>query len=312
MNGAAGTVPCDVYPPKITTCRPRCLRRAGADAGCLRQQRSGVEQRGHAGERRADLVAGPVIAAPDGVGIASASPKATTGKAPTTTTTKFVFPVAGTVSYAHVHHDYPATDIMAKCGSQVRAVTNGVILDVTRVDKWKAERERRRHSRWAVRSRSRVMTASATTGRIWNTSTRTIAPGVRVAAGQALGKVGETGDASACHLHFGISPVCKGTGDWWTQRGVIWPWKYLDSWRKGGAKSPVAEIKAWQSKHGCPTQAAGRPVAHRADLYRIQHPASGISGSCEVSVAMATPTCQDLDRPGTPATGVKVASGTQR
>ena len=81
-----------------------------------------------------------------------------------------------------------------------------------------------------------------------------IRPGVRVRAGQPLGKVGDTGDASACHLHFGLSPICAGTGDWWNQRGVIWPWRYFDSWRKGGDRSPVAEITAWQHQHGCPTK----------------------------------------------------------
>jgi hypothetical protein len=51
---------------------------------------------------------------------------------------KFVFPVVGKVSYAHDHHDYPATDIITACGNEVRAVTSGVILEVNRVDKWKA------------------------------------------------------------------------------------------------------------------------------------------------------------------------------
>jgi murein DD-endopeptidase MepM/ murein hydrolase activator NlpD len=196
---------------------------------------------------------GPSSPPPTASASPSASPKATPSKAPTTTTTKFVFPVAGTVSYAHVHHDYPATDIMAKCGSQVRAVTNGVILDVTRVDKWKP-----RVNAGATRGGLSISIKGDDGVRYYGSHLEyinpSIAPGVRVAAGQALGKVGETGDASACHLHFGISPVCKGTGDWWTQRGVIWPWRYLDSWRKGGSKSPVAEIKAWQSKHGCPTK----------------------------------------------------------
>ena len=43
----------------------------------------------------------------------------------------------GHYSYGHVHHDYPATDILAPCGSQVVAATSGVILEVSRVDKWK-------------------------------------------------------------------------------------------------------------------------------------------------------------------------------
>ena len=37
------------------------------------------------------------------------------------------------------------------------------------------------------------------------------------------------------------------------RRGVLYPWPYLDSWKAGGNKSPVAAVKAWKAKHGCPT-----------------------------------------------------------
>jgi peptidoglycan LD-endopeptidase LytH len=165
---------------------------------------------------------------------------------------QFVFPVVGTVSYARTHHDYPATDIMAKCGSTVRAATSGVILEVTRVDRWK-----RGVNAGATRGGLSVSIKGDDGVRYYGSHLEfinaNIKPGVRVKAGQTLGKVGETGDASACHLHFGISPVCSGTGDWWIQRGVIWPWRYLDSWRRGGDKSPIGEVKAWQSKNGCPS-----------------------------------------------------------
>ena len=77
--------------------------------------------------------------------------------------------------------------------------------------------------------------------------------GVRVKAGQQVGKVGKTGNSSGvCHLHYGISPPCAKTGDWWNQRGTLYPWPYLDSWKKGGQKSAVAAVKAWKAKHGCP------------------------------------------------------------
>jgi murein DD-endopeptidase MepM/ murein hydrolase activator NlpD len=181
----------------------------------------------------------------------SPSPSPSTGRA-AATSEQFVFPVAGVVSYAHTHHDYPATDIMAKCGSTVRAATSGVILEVTRVDRWK-----RSVNAGATRGGLSVSIKGDDGIRYYGSHMEfinaNIKPGVRVTAGETLGKVGETGDASACHLHFGISPVCSGTGDWWIQRGVIWPWPYLDSWRRGGDKSPVAEINAWSSKNGCPT-----------------------------------------------------------
>jgi murein DD-endopeptidase MepM/ murein hydrolase activator NlpD len=79
-----------------------------------------------------------------------------------------------------------------------------------------------------------------------------IKAGVRVKGGQRLGDVGRTGNANnVCHLHFGISPPCARTGDWKTRRGVIWPATYLDSWRKGGDKSPVAKAQSWQRSHNC-------------------------------------------------------------
>jgi hypothetical protein len=74
-----------------------------------------------------------------------------------------------------------------------------------------------------------------------------------------MAKVGRTGDASACHEHFGLSPVCARTADWWTRRGVIWPWSYLDAWKAGTMKSPLAEITAWQQTNGCPTKALVDP-----------------------------------------------------
>jgi murein DD-endopeptidase MepM/ murein hydrolase activator NlpD len=81
-----------------------------------------------------------------------------------------------------------------------------------------------------------------------------IYPGARVTTGQTLGKTGRTGDAGACHLHFGISPPCAKVGDWWIQRGTVYPWPYLDAWRKGEPKSAVAAVAAWHAKHGCPAK----------------------------------------------------------
>jgi murein DD-endopeptidase MepM/ murein hydrolase activator NlpD len=79
-----------------------------------------------------------------------------------------------------------------------------------------------------------------------------IRAGVRVRAGQPLGKVGRTGNSSGvCHLHFGISPPCAKVGDWKVRRGVVWPATYLTSWRAKGSKSPVATVAAWKKAHNC-------------------------------------------------------------
>jgi peptidoglycan LD-endopeptidase LytH len=178
--------------------------------------------------------------------------------APVGTPGKFVFPVVGHYAYAHTHHDYPATDIITNCGNEVRAVTSGVILEVTRVDKYKAS-----VNAGATRGGLSVSIKGDDGIRYYGSHleeiNQNIQPGVRVRLGEMLGKVGHTGDAGVCHLHFGISPVCSGTGDWWIQRGVLYPWPYLDSWRKGGEKSPVAAITAWQKKNGCPKKALTDP-----------------------------------------------------
>jgi peptidoglycan LD-endopeptidase LytH len=164
----------------------------------------------------------------------------------------YVFPViAANASYAHTHHDYPASDIIAPCGSPNVAVTDGVILEVNRVDTWDPK-----VNAGATRGGLAVSLLGDDGVRYYGSHYRSINPeieaGVRVHAGQQLGVVGQTGDASVCHLHFGISPVCARTGDWWVRRGEIWPWPYLDSWRAGGAKSAVAEIADWVRAHGCP------------------------------------------------------------
>jgi murein DD-endopeptidase MepM/ murein hydrolase activator NlpD len=196
----------------------------------------------------------PPLAAGDNVAIPSTTtPSPTPSPSPSPVPPHYVFPViASNLSYAHEHHDYPATDVIAPCGSKNVAVTDGVILEVNRVDTWNPKVDA-----GATRGGLSVSLLGDDGVRYYGSHYASILPeivaGVRVQAGQQLGVVGHTGDAGVCHLHFGISPVCLRTGDWWTRRGVIWPWPYLDSWRAGGNKSAVAEIADWSSKHPCLT-----------------------------------------------------------
>ena len=81
---------------------------------------------------------------------------------------------------------------------------------------------------------------------------------VPVGVPESVATVGETGDASACHVHFGLSPVC-GDVDWFVRRGVIWPWPYLDSWRAGGNAEPAPEIQQWLAGTGCPDSPTVEP-----------------------------------------------------
>ena len=184
----------------------------------------------------------------------SANPSASQSATPTRTTkVTYAFPVIGTNSYGHTHHDYPATDIITRCGNKVVAATSGTIINVVAKDTWSAK-----VNAGATRGGLAVAILGDDGVRYYGSHmsviNASIKVGVRVQTGDSLGKTGDTGDASACHLHFGISPPCAKGSDWWNQRGTIWPWPYLDSWRKGGAKSAVAEIKSWKAKNGCPTK----------------------------------------------------------
>jgi murein DD-endopeptidase MepM/ murein hydrolase activator NlpD len=201
-------------------------------------------------------VADPSVTGPAAPTTVGASPGATATPAPPTATARpraagYVYPVAGRTSYGRTHHDYPATDIFAPCGTAVRAVTDGVVLEVSRVDRWDP-----RQDDGAERGGLFVSLLGDDGVRYYGAHLSRvqagIEAGVRVRRGDPLGNVGDTGRASACHLHFGVSPPCARTGDWWIRRGVVWPWSYLDSWRAGGQASPVRAVTAWRADHGCP------------------------------------------------------------
>ena len=50
---------------------------------------------------------------------------------------RFVFPVKSPdARYDQGHHDYPAADMFAQCGSPVLAVTDGTVEEVETVDTW--------------------------------------------------------------------------------------------------------------------------------------------------------------------------------
>ena len=189
---------------------------------------------------------------------AAASSSATPSPAPSASSSpstpkkvSYTFPVVGKNSYAHTHHDYPASDIITACGNKVVAVTSGTVLAVTRKDVWKAS-----VNAGATRGGLSVSLLGDDGVRYYGSHMSVIdahvEPGARVSTGQTLGRIGETGDASACHLHFGISPPCSKVGDWWLQRGTVYPWPYLDSWRKDGSRSAVSAVAGWKAEHGCP------------------------------------------------------------
>ncbi|MGW0807430.1 M23 family metallopeptidase [Nonomuraea sp. NPDC002799] len=79
-----------------------------------------------------------------------------------------------------------------------------------------------------------------------------VRPGVRVKAGQLLGRVGRTGNArdTGTNLYFGISWK-TGPSFWWVRRGMVEPWDYLDAWKSGNRTySPREETLALRGKLG--------------------------------------------------------------
>ncbi|MDG4834045.1 M23 family metallopeptidase [Solwaraspora sp. WMMD1047] len=166
---------------------------------------------------------------------------------------RYVFPVrAGNVSYHPTHSAYPGTDIFANCGAPVVAVTDGKVLEVSRVDRY------RKSGPQGPDNGGRSVAILGADGVRYYGSHLTevaagLAAGVRVRAGQQVGTVGRTGNANnVCHLHFGISPPCEQTGDWWIRRGVVWPAEFLDAWRRNVNRSPAGEVRDWHRKRGCP------------------------------------------------------------
>lgn len=163
----------------------------------------------------------------------------------------FTFPVANCeVNYARAHHDYAATDILAKAGCRFVAPIDGVVDEVNRVDNWSGK------TNLGIDRGGLFVSIIGVDGvRYYGSHLRSIptsiVPGLAVKSGQLLGAIGSTGSArgTSPHLHFGISwPTPADT--WWVRRGEVLPWKYLDAWKKGVDLSPVKAVAALKAKVG--------------------------------------------------------------
>ena len=165
----------------------------------------------------------------------------------------YIFPVADcAVNYARAHHDYAATDILAKKGCKFVSPVNGVIDEVNRTDLWSGK-----NNLGIDRGGLYVSIIGEDGVRYYGSHLTSIVtsiqPGVVVKAGQLLGKVGATGSArgTSPHLHFGISwPTPSQPNVWWVRRGVVLPWKYLDAWKSGKDLSPAKAVAAALTKNG--------------------------------------------------------------
>jgi len=167
----------------------------------------------------------------------------------------YVFPLTCRgVSYGHSHHDYPATDMFAPVGCPIVSPVDGVVDEVSTVDRWSSSTNLgadRGGLSFSVIGVDGVRYYGSHLS-VLNTNIR---PGVHVKAGQSIGQVGRSGDARGgpSHMHFGISwPTAHGV--WWVRRGELYPWPYLDAWRAGVMRSPGAAVRALHRKvgdHGC-------------------------------------------------------------
>ena len=155
----------------------------------------------------------------------------------------YTVPVVGHADWGTTHSTYPATDVFAACGAVIVSPAHGVVVESRRVDAYDPAVDDP-----ATRGGRSLAIVGDDGVRYYLAHFESIddgiEPGVRVAAGQSLGRMGRTGRASACHLHFGISPPCPAE-EWWVRRGVVWPHPYLDDWRAGGQRSPADEVTAW-------------------------------------------------------------------
>lgn len=166
---------------------------------------------------------------------------------------RYVFPVqSAAAKFGRFHHDYPATDIFTPCGTAVLAPIGGRVAEVSRSDAWSSTK-----NRGASRGGLSVSLIGQDGVRYYASHLRSIGkpvrPGSELQAGAVIGRAGNTGDARgmACHVHFGISPVC-GLGDWWNRRGTVSPYRFLKSWQSHAELSPAATVIAWRARHGCP------------------------------------------------------------
>lgn len=178
---------------------------------------------------------------------------AITTATPASAAPNYIFPVADcAVNYARAHHDYAATDILAKKGCKFVSPVNGVVDEVSRVDTWSGK------TNLGIDRGGLYVSVIGEDGvRYYGSHLMSVAasiqPGVTVKAGQILGKVGSTGSArgTAPHLHFGISwPTPSQPNVWWVRRGVVLPWKYLDAWKSGKDLSPAKAVAAALAKNG--------------------------------------------------------------
>jgi murein DD-endopeptidase MepM/ murein hydrolase activator NlpD len=189
----------------------RWKRRAAGEA--LLSSRLADEQRaGHARERLAavqavaarrssalDAARAGLVRVREAAAPSSFAPSASTLLGGPSYSSGWAFPVgggAGIVSVAHTHHDYPAADIAAPEGSPVYALAQSIVL-----------------RSWTQPDPTCGIgfTLESGDGQTWTYCHLSylepkVVPGTVLAAGDTVGLVGHTGDATGPHLHLQLDP----------------------------------------------------------------------------------------------------------
>ncbi|MEV0613985.1 M23 family metallopeptidase [Nonomuraea sp. NPDC050404] len=164
----------------------------------------------------------------------------------------YTFPVKGCkTTYQRKLLVLPKTTIWAKQGCSFVAPVDGVVDEVNVRNRWSPSTDT------GATREGRFVTIIGADGVRYlgghlDSVARGIKPGVRVKAGQALGRVGRSGNArdTAPNLYFAISWK-TGPAFWWVRRGMVKPWDYLDAWQTGNRTlSPRDETLKLRGKLG--------------------------------------------------------------
>lgn len=168
----------------------------------------------------------------------------------------YVFPVQGCkVTYARKLLVLPKSTIWAKRGCRFVAPIDGTVHEVNTEDRWRASTDRGpdREGRFVA-----IIGADGVRylGGHLDSVADGIRPGMKVKAGQLLGRVGTSGNAAggAPNLYFAVSWESP-AGYWWVRRGMVKPWNYLDAWYDGNRTySPRKEVLSLRKRLGATPQ----------------------------------------------------------
>jgi murein DD-endopeptidase MepM/ murein hydrolase activator NlpD len=151
------------------------------------------------------------------------APGTTTTTDPTTTTAptgSMIFPVAGAHTFgdgfgaARKGHTHQGQDIMAACGTPLVAVSRAKVKFVSfqsLAGNYVVIRNKKLHQDYMY---AHLATPAS------------VAKGTVVQPGQQIGIVGQTGDATACHLHFELW-----LGKWYRGGHPVDPMPYLQTYQ---------------------------------------------------------------------------------